>query len=228
MILLIHGIYEVPATLTQYVGLVKVNIAVTTPTGTVITVKRCQFEVKRGDEVVLPEEPEEDVYNNIVTALAQVNSDYLTKVDIGYTDGDTAQSIVNNSNGLKFVKTVDGVTVTVEVTENGLEINGIELNSNIDAKVSAHNTSGTAHTDIRGDISNILDGTTPVAEALHATRADTTDLTNVTDTINDVPISEIFEEDGKTVKLATADADGNNITETYATKVEILSKADLS
>jgi hypothetical protein len=144
-------VYDVPVALTQYVGIVKVNISITTPTGTVITLNRCQFEVKRGDEVVLPDEPEADVYASIVQALADIYANFINKVDTNYTDteNDIEQSVINNANGLKLVKTVGDVTVTFEVTENGVEIDGVELNANIDSKISAHNNNSAAHPYIR-------------------------------------------------------------------------------
>lgn len=144
-------VYDVPVAITQYVGIVKVNISITTPTGTIITLNRCQFEVKRGDEVVLPDEPEADVYASIVQALADIYANFINKVDTNYTDteNEIEQSVINNVNGLKLVKTVGDVTVTFEVTEDGIEIDGVEINTNIENRIETHNTSGTAHADIR-------------------------------------------------------------------------------
>ena len=48
---------------------------------------------------------------------------------------------------------------------------------------------------------------------------------NVTEKINDIPISEIFESDGKTAKkatIATADESGNNLVQTYAKKTQVV------
>ena len=106
-------VYDVPVALTQYVGIVKVNISITTPNGTTITLNRCQFEVKRGDEVVPPDEPEADVYATIVQALADIYANFINKVDANYTDteNDIEQGVINNANGLKLVKTVGDVTV---------------------------------------------------------------------------------------------------------------------
>ena len=217
---------DIPVVATQYVGIVKVNFSITLADGSTLTVNRTQFEVKRGDDVVLPDEPDADVYTQILEALAQVQTDYATKVDIDYTDTETEteQQIINNVNGLKLIKTVGTTTVTFEVTENGIEIDGVEINANIDAKIEEHNTSETAHADIRQDISDIIDGTTVVAEATHAIHADIADMNsafNVSDTIADIAITDIFESDGKTAKKSTSDASGNNIVSTYATKTEL-------
>ena len=94
-------VYDVPVAITQYVGLVKVNISITTPSGKIITLNRCQFEVKRGDEVVLPEDPEADVYEQIVQALADIYANFVNKVDTNYTENGISQSVTNNSNRLK-------------------------------------------------------------------------------------------------------------------------------
>ncbi|NCD00381.1 MAG: hypothetical protein EOL95_11880, partial [Bacteroidia bacterium] len=78
--------------------------------------------------------------------------------------------------------------------------------------VSNHNVSETAHNDIREAVEDVVDGTTPVAEAK-----------NVSDTIDNVLITEIFESDGKTAKKATnadnatnADSATNAVNATHA------------
>lgn len=67
-------------------------------------------------------------------------------------------------------------------------------------------------------------------DALPPVAAEAKNAENVTTSINDVALTEIFEEDGKTVKnatnasaaeKATKDANGNVITDTYSTKTEV-------
>jgi hypothetical protein len=125
-------VLDIPASITQRIGLVKMDIIIRV-NDNIITVNRTQFEVKRGAKIELPEEPEINVYEQIVQALAQINADYINKVNISYTDteNDIEQGVINNANGLKLVKTVGDVTVTFEVTENGVEIDGIDVKEQV-------------------------------------------------------------------------------------------------
>lgn len=63
--------------ITQRIGLVKVNVSITTPNGQVISLKRCQFEVKKGNNIELPATPTQNVYEQIVQALADIYGKFI-------------------------------------------------------------------------------------------------------------------------------------------------------
>lgn len=119
-------IVDVP--ITEYYGLIKFQIKATI-NGATIAVVRGKFKVKEGVDWQLPAQPTSTVYTDILNALARIEADVLNKVDVEYVNaGETiTQQVINNSNGLKFVKTVDDETTTVEIKNDGLYVDDVRI-----------------------------------------------------------------------------------------------------
>lgn len=90
----------------------------------------------------------------------------VTKLDKVFdNESGTVQTFANTSAGASITKT-DGVDTTVlEVKADGVYINDLELDTDIDNKISAHNLDIASHPSLISEIENIKSGTTIVKKA---------------------------------------------------------------
>ena len=118
--------YKLPIAVTQYYGTVRYQFKVTNQSGVIIATGSGTFEVIRGVDVNLPEQPTQDVYSQILISLAQVYADLSNKVDITYTDVENAieQKILNNANYLALQRTHGEITNNITFDDDGVKLNG--------------------------------------------------------------------------------------------------------
>lgn len=184
---------DIETAVSQYYGTATFQFAFYNDTQ-IIASGSSKIEIQRGVDIVLPAEPTEDVYQDILEALSQVLGDLDNKVTITYVNGDNEQTIFNDATGLRLVNTDGTNTTTLQITADGVLINGSDMTSEqyVVDKIEEHNTSETTHSDIRGDIA--------------------TNLENIGKIVSGETVV------GKT----TADANGNNIIDTYQTKENLV------
>lgn len=101
-----HNIWrtKIELPVTQYYGSVKYQIKVTNQTGEIVAISRSTFEVIRGVDIVLPEQPSEDVYQQLLSALSQVYNEANNKVDVLFENKieSQKQTILNDSNEISL------------------------------------------------------------------------------------------------------------------------------
>lgn len=121
------GIWELDITdvaMTQFYGIVKFQIKAHID-GKIISTARGKFKVEEGVDWQLPESPDEVTYAQILDALSRTDERFINKVNSNYThEGlEIEQQIINNSSGIKFVRTLGDETTIFEVKEDGCYIN---------------------------------------------------------------------------------------------------------
>lgn len=201
----VKSIVDVP--ITEYYGLVKFQIRATV-NGTTIAVARGKFKVDEGVDWQLPEQPTSTVYTDILTAISSLAGDVLNKVDIDYTnDGQTVeQQIINNANGLKFVKTVDEDTTTVEIKADGLYVDDVKILDNTEVQNLFNQTAGRKYplgsTTGTGEIFNDYENNVASGDYSHAEGSYTVASANYAHA----------EGSGATASGATSHAEGSRTT----------------
>jgi hypothetical protein len=198
---------DIETAVSQYYGTATFQFAFYNDTQ-IIASGSSKIEIQRGVDIILPAEPTEDVYQEILEALSQVLGELDNKVNISYVDGDNEQTILNDATGLKFINT-DGINTTIlHINSDGVFINGSSVINEqyLDDSIEEHNTSETAHVDIRTLISTNSDNIE-------------TNTINIATNTSDI---ENFIDGTTPVGKATADGDGNNIVDTYQTKANLV------
>ncbi len=214
---------ELESPITQYYGIVGYAFYAINSQGLVVATGRGQFKVNRGVDFQLPEQPDEQTYELILQSLSDIKADivngwtqsrgiYPYNADFEYNLGATIYdndaiytSLVNNNKGNSLSDTTKWRKSLISTLQD------------IVAFISSHNTNESSHPFLVDKINGIIDGTIPMNGTIN-------NAVNVSEKINNVPISEIFEADGKTSKKATSDGDGNNIKETYQTKSNLVTQ----
>lgn len=68
---------DIDLVLTQFYGEVKCQFKVTDSQGVIVATGNFKFNVQKGTEVTLPEVPTQEIYDDILTILAQIQADIL-------------------------------------------------------------------------------------------------------------------------------------------------------
>ena len=163
----------------------------------------------------------------LTTLKEQLTSGAFKVGKAGAADNVTAQI---KGNAIDSILESDGVTAKKAskfATPRALPVN-LALSSENASKFDGSadislGVTGTLPVASGGTGQTNLDNVT-VGKAKSATSA--TNANNVESTINDIAITSIFESNGTTAKKATRDANGNVINTTYATKTELVPKAN--
>lgn len=218
---------ELGSPITQYYGIVKYSFRATNTQGVVIATGRGQFKVNQGVDFQLPEQPDSQTYELILQKLSDIDADILNgwtqsmgiypynakfEYNLGtivFSEDRFYKSLVDNNLG-------NDLTDETKWQRTGIT-NQAEVSQWIAGSVNYHNNSEEAHPYLLNKVNGIIDGSIAINGTIN-------NALNVTKTINGISINEIFENDGKTSKKATNDANGNNIATTYQTKSNLVSE----
>lgn len=218
---------ELGSPITQYYGIIKYSFRATNTQGVVIATGRGQFKVNQGVDFQLPEQPDSQTYELILQKLSDIDADILNgwtqsmglypynakfEYNLGtivFSEDRFYKSLVDNNLG-------NDLTDETKWQRTGIT-NQAEVSQWIAGSVNYHNNSEEAHPYLLNKVNGIIDGSIAINGTIN-------NALNVTKTINGISINEIFENDGKTAKKATNDANGNNIPTTYQTKSNLVSE----
>ena len=217
---------ELESPITQYYGIVKYTFYATNTQGETISTGRGQFKVNQGVDFQLPEKPDDQTYELILQKLSDIDADILN----GWT-----QSMGIYPYNAKFEYNLGAIVFSEDrfytsLVNNNLgnsledatkwRMSTIVTSGDVTISIEAHNSSESSHPYLINRINGIIDGSIPLETKIKEAQ----NAVNVTQKINGVNITDIFESNGKTVKKATNDANGNNISTTYQTKSNLVTQ----
>lgn len=210
--------------ITEKYGNVDFQVRATTNSGTVVASFGFNFTVLRGVAPILPPTPSQSIYEQILTALASIEADIVngwleSKGLLPYDETFTysLNTILYSNNTFYKSKIPDNVGNHLSDTDSWEEI-PFATEQEVADLIQAHNISETAHNDIRLILAGLIDGTYPIDSCA-----------NVSETINNINITDIFESNGITAKSATNaknDALGNDIAGTYSKILDIINNVN--